>query len=128
MTAGQLKVLIVDDNPSHLEIYSMLVKQAGITPITALVQFKGVDFPKDEPVGLVLLDYRLNSLKTSAELAQEIRQIYPLAPIVVLSDLWSLPTDIEPHVDAFVRKGEPRKLIETISRLTQGNGDSAYSI
>jgi DNA-binding NtrC family response regulator len=136
MASGQSKVLIVDDDPSHLEIYSMLMKQAGVEPLTALVQFVGVDLPKDESVGLVLLDYRLNSLKTSAELAQEIRLSYPLAPIVVLSDLWSLPTDIEPYVNAFVRKGEPRKLIETVARLKQGNkpdaksmnDDSSYSI
>ena len=119
MASGQSKVLIVDDDPSHLEIYSLLMKQAGVEPLTALVQFVGVDFPQDELIDLVLLDYRLNSLKTSKELAEEIRRLYPLAPIVVLSDLWSLPTDIEPYVNAFVRKGEPARLIETVSRLTQ---------
>jgi len=131
MALGQSKVLIIDDDPSHLEIYSMLMKQAGVETLTALVEFVGVELPRSEPIGLVLLDYRLNSLKTSAELAQEIRHIYPLAPIVVLSDLWSLPTDIGPYVNAFVRKGEPAKLIETIARLTKGNnenGDSSYVI
>jgi len=117
MTSGQSKVLIVDDDPSHLEIYTLLMKQAGFEPVAALVQFVGVDLPQNEPIRLVLLDYRLNSLKTSAEIAQEVRILYPAAPIVVLSDLWSLPADVEPFVDAFVRKGEPAKLIETVSRL-----------
>ena len=117
MTSGQSKVLIVDDDPSHLEIYTLLMKQAGFEPVAALAQFVGVDLPQNEPIRLVLLDYRLNSLKTSAEIAQEVRILYPAAPIVVLSDLWSLPADVEPFVDAFVRKGEPAKLIETVSRL-----------
>jgi DNA-binding response OmpR family regulator len=117
MTSGQSKVLIVDDDPSHLEIYSLLMKQAGIETITSLVQFVGVDLPHNQAVDLILLDYKLNSLKTSAEVAQEIRELYPSAPIIVLSDLWSLPTDIEPFVNAFVRKGEPARLIETVSRL-----------
>jgi DNA-binding NtrC family response regulator len=117
MTSGHSKVLIVDDDPSHLEIYGMLVKQAGAEPLPALVRFAGVDLPRNEPVGMVLLDYRLNSLKTSTELAQEIRGYFPSAPIVVMSDLWSLPADIEPYIDAFVRKGEPAKLIETVNRF-----------
>jgi CheY-like chemotaxis protein len=121
MTSGQPKVLIVDDDPSHLEIYSLLMKQAGMEPLPALVQFVGVDLPREQVVNLILLDYKLNSLKTSTEVAQEIRQLYPMAPIVVLSDLWSLPPDIEPYVNAFVRKGGPAKLIETVSRLIQVN-------
>lgn len=119
MASSQSKVLIVDDDPSHLEIYSMLLKQAGFEPVTALVQFVGVDLPQEEEIGLVLLDYRLNSLKTSAQVAEEIRLIYPDAPIVLLSDLWQLPADIEQFVAAFVRKGEPAKLIETVTRIRQ---------
>jgi DNA-binding NtrC family response regulator len=117
MTSLPSKILIVDDDASHLEVYSLLMIKAGMEPLPALVEFVGVDLPQNEAVRLVLLDYRLNSLKTSAELAQEIRGLYPSAPIVVLSDLWSLPADIEPYVNAFVRKGEPARLIETVRRL-----------
>lgn len=115
--AAQGKVLIVDDDASHLEIYAMLIQQAGLQPMTVLVRFVGMDLPPDEPVDLVLLDYTLHSLKSSATIAQEIRERYPSAPIVLLSDLWSLPTDIEPFVTDFVRKGQPAKLLETVCRL-----------
>ena len=115
MQSDRRKVLIVDDDPMHLEIYGLLIKQAGYEPLTALVKFVGTEIPRNQEVGLVLLDYRLNSLKTSPELALEIRSLYPGAPIVVLSDLWSLPTDIAPLVAGFVRKGEPAKLLETVS-------------
>lgn len=115
--AGQGKVLIVDDDASHLEIYAMLIQQAGMQPMTVLVRFLGLDLPPDEQIDLVLLDYTLHSLKSSAAIAQDIRMLYPSAPIVLLSDMWGLPADIAPYVTDFVRKGQPAKLLETVSRL-----------
>jgi DNA-binding NtrC family response regulator len=121
MTSGQtkdvVKVLIIDDDPTHLEIYGLLLKHAGYEPVSALVKFAGAELPKDDSIGLVLLDYRLHSLRTSTEFAQEIRKLFPDTPIVVLSDLWSLPADIAPHVTDFVRKGQPAKLLQVVERL-----------
>ena len=117
MSPGQSKVLIVDDDPSHLEIYGLLMQQAGYRPVSALVKFAGADIPRDEGIGLILLDYRLHSLRTSTELAQEIRGLFPGAPIILLSDLWSLPADIAPYVTEFVRKGQPAKLLQVVGRL-----------
>jgi len=117
MEASHPKILILDDDPMHLEIYCLLMKQGGYEALPILVRFAGTEIPAGECIGLVLLDYRLNSIKTSPELAQEIRSLYPTVPIIVLSDLWSLPTDIAPLVTGFVRKGEPARLLETISRF-----------
>jgi DNA-binding response OmpR family regulator len=116
MHSSRPKVLIVDDDPMHLEIYGLLMKQAGYDSVPLLVRFTGTEIPRNQPLGLVLLDYRLNSARTSPEYAQEIRSVYPQVPILVLSDLWALPTDIAPFVSGFVRKGEPAKLLETVSR------------
>jgi DNA-binding NtrC family response regulator len=117
MTTDSRKVLIVDDDPSHLEIYGLLMQQAGYEAVSALVKFAGTDIPRDDSIGLVLLDYRLYSVRTSTEVAQEIRGLFPAAPIVVLSDLWSLPADIAPFVTEFVRKGQPAKLLQVVERL-----------
>jgi DNA-binding response OmpR family regulator len=117
MAPDHPKVLIVDDDPSHLEIYGLLLKQAGYEALTTQVNFAGADLPRDAQVGLVLLDYKLQSLRTSAELAREIRDLYPDAPIVLLSDLWSLPEDVAPFVSDFVRKGQPAKLLQVVGRL-----------
>lgn len=117
MQAIHPKVLIVDDDPMHLEIYGLLLKQAGYEAFPMLVRFNGAEIPKRENIGLALLDYRLNSVKTSPQYAQEIRSTYPSVPIILLSDLWALPADIAPFVTAFVRKGEPDKLLETVARL-----------
>ncbi len=117
MSADRNKVLIVDDDPSHLEIYGLLVGQAGYDAVPALVKFAGALFPEDDRIGVVILDYRLNSSKSSSELAQELRNQYPAAPIILLSDMWSLPSDVAPYVTDFVRKGEPAKLLGTLRRL-----------
>lgn len=122
MQSNHPKVLIVDDDPMHLEIYGLLMKQAGYEALPALVKFTGTQIPRDETIGLVLLDYRLNSMKTSPQYAQEIRALYPSVPIIVLSDLWALPADIAPFVTGFVRKGEPGQLLETVSRLCEAPG------
>lgn len=95
------------------------MKQAGYEALPLLVRFAGTEIPRNQHLGLVLLDYRLNSSKPSPEYAQEIRALYPTVPILVLSDLWALPADIAPFVSGFVRKGEPAKLLETVaSRFT----------
>jgi len=108
-------VLIVDDDPAHLEIYRMIVQRAGFEPITLLVRFSGADSFPDAKIDLVLLDYRLNSIKTAPEIAQEIRAKFPNAPIILLTDLWSLPADVAPFITQFVRKGEPVRLLEALN-------------
>jgi DNA-binding NarL/FixJ family response regulator len=112
-------VLIVDDDPSHLEIYGLLLKQAGYEPVAALVRFTGADFPADPNINGIILDSRLNSLKTSSDLARQIRMRYPHAPIVLLSDVQSPAADIAPYVADSVRRGEPAELLGKLSTLVK---------
>jgi DNA-binding response OmpR family regulator len=109
------RVLIIDDDPSHLDIYGMIVQRAGFEPVPVLVRFSGMDPIPDSKIDLVLLDYRLNSVKTATEIAQELRAAFSHAPIILLADLWSLPSDVAPFITHFVRKGEPAKLMEVLS-------------
>lgn len=115
--AEQAKVLIIDDDPSHLEIYSMLMEQVGLEPVTALVHFLGPDLPRGQEIDLVLLDSTLHSLKSAAAIAQDIHTLYPSAPIVVLSDTCNLAADIKPFAADIVRKGQPAELLETVCKL-----------
>jgi len=119
---GRKRVLIVDDDPSHLEIYGMIVDRAGYQPVPMLVRFAGPEPVPDDEVAAILLDYRLNSVKTAPEIAQEIKTKHPQAPVLVLSDLWTMPTDIEPYASEFVRKGEPENLLNTLRRLVAHGG------
>lgn len=109
-------VLIIDDDPMHLRIYGWIVAAAGFEALPALVTGDHIDFP-DKPADLVVMDYRLTSQMTAVRAAEAVRGRYPAAPIVVLSDVYDLPADIAPYVQGFVRKGEPAKLVELLSRL-----------
>ena len=115
--AQHKRVLIVDDDPSHLEIYAMIVNRAGFRPVPVLVRFTGPEHMPDGEIAAVLLDYRLNSVKTAPEIAQEIKAKHPLAPLLVLSDFWTMPADIEPYATEFVRKGEPENLLNVLCKL-----------
>jgi len=110
-------VLVVDDDPSHLEIYGLLLKQAGYEPVSALVRFSGADFPSDAGIDGIILDSRLKSMKTSSDLARQMRGRYPRAPIVLLSDRRTLSPDIATYVSDFVRRGEPAELLQKLSVL-----------
>ena len=115
--AERKRILIVDDDPSHLEIYGMIVDRAGYRPVPVLVRFAGPEPLPDGEVAAILLDYRLNSVKTAPEIAQEIKAKHPQAPILVLSDLWTMPADIAPYASVFVRKGDPENLLNMLRRM-----------
>lgn len=109
-------VLIIDDDPSHLRIYGWIIESAGFESVPALVTLDTLDLPAaDVPVDLVLLDYHLNGSMTAVEVAKLLRDQYKTAPILILSDALMMPDDIAPFVDGFIRKGEPARLVETMS-------------
>lgn len=126
MEPDRRKVLIVDDDPYQLEIYSLLVQHAGFEPVPTIVKFAGPVFPPEMDISLILLDYRLNSIKTAPEVAQEAQNRFGGVPILVLSDLWHMPEDIAPYVVGFVRKGEPQELISRMLELVS-RSDKAQS-
>jgi len=110
-------VLIVDDDPTHLQVYGWIVEAAGYRAMAAQVRFAGVDLPEG-PADLVLLDDHLASRKTRAiDVANLLRTRLPGVPIIVLSDAMSLPEDIARLVQGFVRKGDPAKLVFRLRQL-----------
>lgn len=108
-------VLIIDDDPSHLRIYSLVIESAGFEAASALVTFDAVDLP-DVAIDLVLLDYHLHSSITTVDVAKQLRNRYTSAPILVLSDALMMPDDIAPFVDGFIRKGNPAQLVEIVTQ------------
>lgn len=115
---GATRVLIIDDDPAHLRIYGWILSAAGYEPLPALVTAAHIDFP-ETAVDLALMDYRLTGQMTAREAAMQTRQRYPEAPIIVLSDMYDLPPDVAPFVQAFARKGEPAKLVEMLAEFAR---------
>jgi CheY-like chemotaxis protein len=108
-------VLIVEDDPLHLKLYTWIVESGGHTTIPLLAQGRNVELPS-EPFSVALLDYRLG-LMQAPELAAQIRARVPNAKLVVLSDSMWLPEDMRPFTDRFVRKGEPEELLKLLATL-----------
>lgn len=117
-------VLLIDDDPSHLKLYSWIVARGGFRAVTALVTGSTVDLPRSEPVDLTVLDYQIGSQLKSVHVAQLLKEIFPSKPLLVLSDMQWLPDDIAPYAAAFVRKGEPEQLLSKIQTLISRGSDS----
>jgi len=107
-------ILIVDDDPSHLKIYSWVIERGGFRPRTVLVQQDQLNLPKAENIDLAVLDYRLGVGLSAVDVAKRLRELYPHMPILILSDLFGMPEDMAPFASGFVRKGEPQQLLDTI--------------
>jgi CheY-like chemotaxis protein len=110
-------ILIVDDDPLHLQLYGMIVEKAGLRGVPVLVAYGGLKFPEGEQVDAVLMDYRLGPYMTAEAAAKQIKERFPAAPVLLLSDLYDAPADTAPYVHGFVRKGSPEKLLAALREL-----------
>ncbi|HET6935567.1 MAG TPA: response regulator [Candidatus Angelobacter sp.] len=110
-------VLLVDDDLTHLTLHSMLLKNAGFRPITALVGSESVSFHENERPILIFMDYRLNTSIGPIQAGRLLRHAFPGIPIVVLSSDDSMPAEMKCVADGFVRKGDPRDLIAAAERF-----------
>ena len=121
-------VLIVDDDPSHLKIYSWIVERGGYRTIPLLVGERPPAIPEGEAVDLALLDYRLGESLSAADIARKVKSTFPGAPILVLSDLLYMPEEMEEHATAFVRKGNPEQLLKTLASFLKPGPEQAPPI
>lgn len=119
---SRASILVVDDDPVHLRIYGWIMNAAGFRAVTAQVLSNEVCLPDEDHFDVAVLDYRLTGILTAVEAARQIERRYPNVPIVILSDMFEMPDDIAPYARKFVRKGEPEKLIATISSLLADPG------
>src|SRR6185312_3038910 len=122
MTASDEKnatVLFIDDDPQHLKLYQWVIQRGPFTVVPLLVGGAGLPSLPGHAPDVIALDYRLRGSLTSVEVAQELKLKYPATPIVVLSEMEWLPDDVAPYSTAFVRKGNPDLLLQTLTRLTK---------
>lgn len=113
------RILIIDDEPAHLKLYSWILQREGFHTTTALVEQNGIELPpSNEEFDLTLLDYRLQGLK-AVDVARKIRDLWPAMRIVVLSDMMWIPDDMATVANGFIRKGEPQLLVERLTEMTR---------
>jgi hypothetical protein len=94
-----------------------MLQRKGYQCIPALVGSSSVQLPTSGTVCMVLLDYRLNSTLTPADIAEQLKAGFPSVPIVILSELPWMPDGANRYAKAFVHKGEHELLFETIARF-----------
>jgi DNA-binding NtrC family response regulator len=119
MTPKQPTALILDDDPSHLKIYSWIVQRAGFQCQTVLVRSSSMDLPAGQAMDVVIMDYRYSSSLTAADILRTVKSAFPGAPVIVLSELFDLPADMTDHATAFVRKGDPQQLVNKLNELRE---------
>jgi len=108
-------VLVVDDDPSHLKLYSLVLEGDGFVAVPLLVKSPPVALP-NSAFDIAIVDYKLGLVK-AVDVITEIRRVAVQAPILLLTDMPWMPDDVKPLVSAFVRKGEPEQLITSVSSL-----------
>ena len=107
------KILVVEDDPSQLEIRKQILEHAGHTVVTA----QDADGAIERSAGcqVVLMDLRLPEPEDGLRL---IRAIDGRARIIVLS---GGEVDPELPVDEFLRKPCPsRRLLESVAKWSGG--------
>lgn len=113
-------ILIIDDDSLHSTLYAWILERQGYKCQTALVGSSSVDLPTNGVIDLALLDYRLNSTLTPLDIVRDLKNRFGSIPIVVLSELQWMPDDMRGHAAAFVHKGDPKYLLETVAATLQG--------
>ena len=105
MAAAPPLILCVDDETVGLHVRRMLLERAGYRVLTALDGPAGIDLFEREPVDAVVLDFSMPGM-SGGEVAQRLRAIKPLVPILMLSAYTSLPPEIDSIVNLSMTKGE----------------------
>ncbi len=78
------RILIIDDNPDILQLYSRALKKAGYEVVEALNGKMGTMLYHDNPTDLVITDIVMPE-KEGIETIRELRRDYPDAKIIAIS-------------------------------------------
>lgn len=93
------KILIVDDNPSVLELLESEVSKTGAEAITASLPNQALERLQADQIGwdAAILDYDMPQMN-GAQLAARIRDHRPLLPIILCTALHEIEMDLPPSL------------------------------
>ena len=124
--SGRKKVVIVDDNPVILRLYTRLFQKAGFHPITASNGREGVDAIIREKPAAAVIDYMLPVL-SGIEVCRQVRAAKNSQKIKLI--LFTADNNVETHkraVDAgtdavVIKNSEASEVIEAVVRTLRLN-------
>jgi CheY-like chemotaxis protein len=115
-TSKPALILCIDDAEIALRVRKLLLASAGYSVLTASSGLEGLELFKQQPVDLVIADHFLSD-KTGSEIAQEMKQLKPQVPILIVSAASEPPPGLE-FSDGFLSKGDgPDVLLESIAEM-----------
>jgi CheY-like chemotaxis protein len=113
--AASSTLLCIHRDPAQLN----LLKENGYGLINATTGSDGLRLLMSKSVDAIVLEYHLGLLDGSV-VADEIKQVRPRLPIVMLADYVELPQDALKSVDVLVAKSDgPHSLLATIDAVLQ---------
>jgi two-component system alkaline phosphatase synthesis response regulator PhoP len=96
-------LLCIDDNEDMLECEKSFLESFGYSVLTAASGGKGLELASTHSVDVVILDYFMPEMN-GQDVAIEMRQLRPQAPIIMLSGAVDIPEQALKWVDAFIAK------------------------
>lgn len=100
----QRTVFYVDDNPKAVRMLRFALEASGYKVVIACSACEALEQMEQGAFDLVLLAYRMPKM-IGSKLAQEMKQVSPATPIILVSGQ-TLPAPEElTYVDAYVGKG-----------------------
>ena len=100
----QRTVFYVDDNPKAVRMLRFALEGSGYKVVTACSAREALERMEQRAFDLVLLAYRMPKM-IGSKLAQEIKQVSPRTPIILVCGQTVLAPEELPFVDAYVGKG-----------------------
>lgn len=110
------KVLLVDDDPNNLLMYSWLLQQSGYAVTRAESATEGAWLMEGMHFDVAILDYRMPQVD-GLQAARIIRRHRPQMRIIILTRFELPEGDHSPYVDAIVKKGDATDLLTSLARL-----------
>ncbi len=77
------KIIIIDDNPVIIRLYSRLFQRAGFHPLTATDGQEGLDLILSEKPDIAVIDYKMPGL-SGLEICKEVKRILPDEDIALI--------------------------------------------
>jgi CheY-like chemotaxis protein len=116
-------VLCVEDEELQLQMRQALLESAGFQVFGARTAKAAMEVFRSNHIDAVVMDYWL-SVENGTAVAEQMKQLRPRTPILMLSGFTSLPGE-GAVVDAWLRKGqiEPEDLVHEIKRVINLRND-----
>ena len=111
-------ILCIDDAEVALRVRKLVLASAGYEVLTASSGEEGLEVFREHSIDLVIADHFLTA-KTGTEIAEEMKQLKPGVPILIVSASVDTPAGME-FADGFLPKGEsPEVLLKSIASMLQ---------